>query len=516
MQASRHYWHKCLGLVIFLIGLFLIPQGLLADSASSLLPEIEQVLEDFDGLKSSETEKIDGSGIASSSEDELIDVLEGFGDKGSEISPEGELTDILGEFKDSDDTSSIEPADVSRNRFNDLSGSLTFGVVYNIGHDAPATGEIDHQGFSRLRSKLDLALDHDLPFDFKFRISGSAFYDAAFRAAGRADYPDSFLDQYESEIELGETYLQGALLKNLDIKIGRQVLSWGRSDSILITDIWNPLDQRTPGIVDIKDLKLPVTMTKLDGYMGDWSLSIVAAHENRFSKLPVYGSDFYPSDQPLPPVEEPEDNLENTEFGAALTGYFNGRDISFYTARFWDDTAHFTSDAFKREHSRLTMYGVAASMAAGNWIIKGEAALTSGFRFFNQPDKSFERADTMVGAEYSGFSETTIALELALFHYLDYDSVLAKVPDSTGNDQVQMALRTTREFFNDRLAVTFLASVYGGDARDGAFERISAEYDLTDSWTLSGGLILYQNGRKPMFRNIEDNDRLFLNLAFHF
>jgi len=69
---------------------------------------------------------------------------------------------------------------------------------------------------------------------------------------------------------------------------------------VRVTDILNPLDNRLPGMVDIKNLRLPVAMTKLDYYTGLWNLSGIMIHEARFDKTPVFNSDFYPGAGPLP------------------------------------------------------------------------------------------------------------------------------------------------------------------------------------------------------------------------
>ena len=54
------------------------------------------------------------------------------------------------------------------------------------------------------------------------------------------------------------------------------------------------------------------------------------------------------------------------------------------------------------------------------------------------------------------------------------------------------------------------------DDAGGAFQRISAEYDLTDSIQLSGGFVFYTSGDLRRFQNIGDNDRLFLGFRYSF
>jgi hypothetical protein len=362
------------------------------------------------------------------------------------------------------------------------------------------------------------------------KISGTARYDFVYDLRGRDNYTREVLDSYPAEIELGEAWLQGSLTRNLDIKTGRQIVVWGRSDNIRITDVLNPLDMREPGLTDIEDLRLPCAMTRLDYYIGDWTLSGLAIHEIRFNKYPEFGSDFYPSPVPLPEERVPSDSWRNTEFAAALTGVFSGWDLSLYWADLYDDTPYASLESIeiigpppfppvivphlRLKHARVTMLGAAGNVAYGNWLLKAEAAWFDGLRFFNIPDKRYSRTDLLLGVEYAGFKDTTIAVDIANRHLNGFDTPLQNSPDLLEDDRYQWALRVTRTFLNETLEVTLLASLYGLEGEDGAIERLSAEYDLTDSVKLIGGLVLYQDGDN--YDYIGNNDRLFLDVKYSF
>lgn len=110
------------------------------------------------------------------------------------------------------------------------------------------------------------------------------------------------LNDYESDTEFREIFIRGKINPRLDLKVGRQIVVWGKSDNFRVVDVLNPPDLREPGLVDIENLRLPSCKSRLDYYQGDWSLSGLAIHEIRFDKLPPYGSDFYPFPVKLPPV----------------------------------------------------------------------------------------------------------------------------------------------------------------------------------------------------------------------
>jgi hypothetical protein len=69
---------------------------------------------------------------------------------------------------------------------------------------------------------------------------------------------------------------------------------------------------------------------------------------------------------------------------------------------------------------------------------------------------------------------------------------------------------------NARNTLTLLASTFGIKADDGSFQRLDAEYDVTDAISIRGGVVFYQSGDKGTFKNIGDNDRLFLEFRYSF
>lgn len=399
----------------------------------------------------------------------------------------------------------------------ELSGSMGLSASYNFAHEPPAPGEPDQRDFSRLRTALDVNADFTLPQNWRARIGGKAFYDAIHALRGRGQYTAEVLDQYEDELEFTELYLQGSLLPALDLKIGRQVVVWGKSDNIRVTDLLNPLDNREPGVVDIKDLRLPVAMTKLDYYTGDWNLSGIMVHEFRANKEPVIGNDFFTGSSASPLEEKPGLAWDNQEYGLALNGIFSGWDVSFYGAWFWNDQSHQedTLAGIRRRYNHNAMLGTSMNIVRGNWLLKGEAAYVDGLEYSIAVGKK-QRLDLLIGAEYNGFSETVVSFELANRHLFSFDERLKQSPVHGQRDELQSVLRINRDLFNDTLQLSLLLSTFDLTGEDGSFQRVSAKYDWSDSINITAGLICYQSGNNAMFQKIGDNDRLFTEIRYTF
>lgn len=460
------------------------------------------------------------------SDDTMQDVLEGFEDDQQDIEKSKTSNDFLEGFDDDTKEAGPEqPPELQKDEIKpsvfSLNGDVELGASYNFARDKPEGNKTDWRGLSRLRTELHLELNAKFSSSWQARISGKGAYDFAYSIKDRNKFTDDVLDNYEKEFELGETYIQGSLTKSLDVKIGRQIVVWGKSDNIRVTDVLNPLDMREPGLTDIEDLRLPVAMSRLDYYLGDWGLTGIAIHEIRFNKNPEYGSDFYPGSKPSPHEDKPEHCGKNTEYAAAINGIFSGWDISFYWADYYNDMPHMElisapPPQTEWKHARLKMLGAAFNAAVGNWLLKTEAAYIDGFEFFNSPGKEYSRIDALAGIEYSGFKDTTVSMEAVTRHINDFDQALELPPDETQEDEFQWVFRLTRTFLHDTLTLTLLASTYGATGQDGAFQRFSTEYDVTDSIEITGGVVLYQSGDLAMYRNISDNDRLFFNIKYSF
>ena len=401
-----------------------------------------------------------------------------------------------------------------------LSGDLWLESGYRFNHDPPAAGQSDHRSLSDLSAGLRLELTAK-PFNsWKFFISGSGEHDFAYELNDTA-YFQVFLDDNEQEIELEKAYLQGSLTERLDLKLGRQIVVWGKSDNIRVTDILNPLDIREPGKTDIEDLRLPVLMSNIGYYVSNLNLSIYLIHEHRSHKRPVFGSPYYFFKTEMPDSDSPDNSPENTELAGSMNISFHGMDISVYLASFFDDMPYLSADGSLR-HERLHMAGAALNRAAGNFLFKAETAMFDGIRLsalqtgaglMDNP-KDYKRLDGLLGFEYSGFKNTNVSFEFADRWLINHD----QNAEAGNNDEqtYQYALRWTRTFLNQIMEVSFLASLYGKEADDGGFIRIQSDYDLSDNLELSVGEITYKSGSPSFLKSIGANDMFFGKLTYSF
>jgi hypothetical protein len=287
-----------------------------------------------------------------------------------------------------------------------------------------------------------------------------------------------------------------------------------------------------PGRADIEDLRWAIGMAKLDYYLGPWTFTGVAIPEMRFDDLPAVGNDFNPSPIPLPPKNKPN-NFRDWEFAGRISGIFEGWDFSLQGAWFFEDIPRLACDPVpspcdpitqaRFEYNRLTQLGAGGNYTWGSWLFKGEAAWLHGFRFstvgptgLSTDRTQRSRFDAMLGVEYYGFSENTLAVEVVNRYLIDYDQLVFGFPVFQRENQTTYAIRWTADWLNARFQTTVLALLFGWKVQDGAVIRVQGAYTIRDGLVLTAGVLVFTEGDLPPFDTYSDNDRVFLDLKWSF
>ena len=438
-----------------------------------------------------------------------------------------DLSGFLEENGDDESIQEVASKEVAQKKEEErkvtISGDLAFKT--SVGYKEHKVDGVEYSGVNQAQTSLFLELDAKLLDDWKLKVSGDAFYDVIYDIHSTNSYSDDILDAYKTQLRLDDTYVQGSITSDLDAKIGRQIVVWGKSDSIRITDVINPLDNRTPAMTDIEDLRLSVGMFKFDYYSGAWNFSAMVIPENRIMIEAVPRSEFFPVDaifstaqDPFLELETPNTSWDNIQYAFGANGVFSGWDLSFYVADVLDQKWHIDSDTMTRKVSKIQMLGSAINIASGSWLLKSEVALLDGVKYNSTTDAK-SRLDALIGFDYMGIKDTVLSVEVANRHIFDYETQMSNVvakPDYVDEDEVQTALRVTRSFYNDSLNATALLSIFGSSWQNGGFARVWIEYEVVNAIGLNAGIVEYIDGDKPLMKAIRDNDRIFADITYSF
>lgn len=425
-----------------------------------------------------------------------------------------------------------------------LSGSVGFDLSYAYAQDAPTTTQHpDWRGVRKARSFVQLKWD-DRYGGVRVFIDTKASYDTApdpLSSSKRNSLSSAFRNEYEEarkpvvqEAEFREAFVQFSPLEFLDVTLGRQIIAWGMLDSLTVLDVLNPRDNREPGLVDLEDIRLPVTATRLDFFLANFQLQLAALHEIRFHKESRFGSEFYyypdavnftGTQNQLAFLTEdiPTHGGANTEYGIALKGFFSGWDGTLHYADVFEDATHYavpsplsSSTPTRRKHARLTLVGAGVNVAAGSWLLKGEVAGIRGLRFSGN-ERDYSRSDAALGVEYSGITDVTLGAEVSYQHLNEFDQLPSNSLTATvERGIVQSILSWRQDFLQQTLHLNALLLHFGRTGDKGGSRRLGLNYDWSDGLSVGGGLLAYTSGDNDIARQFDKNDRLFTQLTYAF
>lgn len=430
------------------------------------------------------------------------DLMEGFDETPSSTTEAPNTTDAS---RVQEEAQTPQKSETKTPLVTGLTGKLTQQLTYAYVADTP------HDHWNSTKSSLFLDYEYKFENDIRVKVNARAYYNMIYDLRDER-YSAEELHEFRSEVELFDAYIEGSISDTLDFKVGRQVVVWGRSDTIRITDILNPLDNRIPGMVDIEDLRLPRAMMKLDYFLGEWRVTPIVILEQRFSKNAPYQSAFDVIGERLPGDEE----LSNPSYALSVGGIFSGWDLNFYMASVYSDAGYLdTTDATEVKHNKIMMYGIALNVLEGEWLFKSEVAHFRDLQFTPTQAEQFARTDSLVGVEYRGISDTTVSYEISLRHVHEYDKRLRNGSIAVHEDTYQHALRITSEFMNASLTGNYLLSLYGEKGDEGGFQRLWAKYELGEGLHTSLGVVDYIGGA-TLFDKIKDNDMVFGEITYSF
>lgn len=420
--------------------------------------------------------------------------------------------------------SSIENKDES---IFSLGGNLAFKT--SAGYKKHKVDGIEYSGINQAQTSLSLQLDSKLSEKWKMRISTNMFYDAIYDLYSHNNYSNDIKDDYRTQIRVDDAYIQGKINSNIDLKVGRQIVVWGKSDSLRVTDVINPLDNRLPGMTDIEDLRLSVGMAKLDYYFGKWNFSFIAIGENRIMIEAPPRSEFFPVDEIFPSapnpfleLKTPSNSLNNMQYAMAANGVFSGWDLSFYAAHVLDQKWHFDNvqgstplSDITRVVNKIDMLGTAINIATGSWLLKSEIAFLSGVGYNTTADEK-NRLDVLFGFDYMGVKDAVISLEVVNRHIFNHEAQMRYQSDYVDNDEMQTAIRFTKSYLNDTINASVLLSMFGSSWENGGFARIWVKYDIMDGVSANIGIVDYIGGDRPFMEANKENDRVFADITYSF
>lgn len=351
---------------------------------------------------------------------------------------------------------------------------------------------------------------------------------------GRMDFFYDGADSSRYDWELREAFLKFRLGSNFDLKIGRQILTWGTGDLIFINDVFAK-DYRSFFVGrDDQYLKAPQNALRIEYYHNIGSLTLVFTPRFEPNRLPtgrrlsyfnpmadsgrgaIVGEGYFFA----PPT--PAAKFENSEIAAKFQRQVGTFALAGYAYKgFYKNPRGFDPATMMPFFPELNIYG-----ASVRGTLQGGVLWLEGGYFDSRQDRDGidpfipnSQMTGMVGYERQVASNLTANLQWQAEYMLDHDNYKAE-RDTLGGyirDEVRHLLtsRWTKLLYSELVTLS-LFGFYSPTDED-YYIRFSAAYKYTDELELmAGGNVFDGTYESTEFGQFQLNDNLYVKLTYGF
>lgn len=436
--------------------------------------------------------------------------------------------------------------------------------------------EVDLAGYLKIRLSGDISADND--FENLFEAEPKVFFSIKYpvndkllvfvSASGKYDYYTGGDTRYDHEIALHEAYLD-IFFDRLDIRIGNQIISWGRTDVINPTDLINPLDLTNMLTGETAERKVPTLAVKLDYYQGNTTVELVAVPFFQEYEYDLVGSDWaifhyglfseyvggaFPwagwlddesqklinrSSLTFSAPNQPVNSPENIQGGIRISSKYRGWDFSLSYLNVFDRLPTVTvSDGLRNAIQTGTVVpylsGLTAEELAGAIALDYDRYHMIGFDFATTWGSFGIRGEGGVFLDrYTYTDELEAVRNSYLFYVVGVDrlftgdfyvnaqfiqKVIFGYDGGYIEDEFQsgVSLYTYKEFelFNRKI-VPEVRALYEINGKS-FFITPKVTYKWSDTLELSLGMNIFEGGRDTIFGYFSDNDQVFFEVKYIF
>lgn len=428
-----------------------------------------------------------------------------------------------------DDFFSTIDVDIAKSKSSDYSviGWITQNLSYGIEQPSQLFSRTDSE-LNGFQTSLFIQADGKLSEKSNFRVSGKYYHDSIYQIKSDVAHSKEERDQLRNRLEIRDFYFDYQADNGFYFKVGNQVVAWGLSEYLRVTDQINVEDQFAIAQQDLEDLRLQAPAALLSYRIKDWLIDTVVTYDADRNQIAPEGDEF---DQFAPLRNngfalDRQDTKNMTEGFIRLSTALSSGDFQIVAGEFNDNnlsvdniTALQSSEPIVNfNQNRMRMIGMAANWVEGAWLFYGEvgalydvAVRPNAQSFFGQVDGWDQKDQTLAvaGIEYNGFSNLLLSLEIDSIHTRNHDSFM-----QAPVDQISVGARFNWTALNERLRVV---GVWNKLANNwGRVSRLSIDYNWSDNLDLGFLWVDYNASQNSVFHAFRNNDVLQLQMRYNF
>lgn len=361
---------------------------------------------------------------------------------------------------------------------------------------------------SMLRSGIRLETWQTLTETVKFR------FDHKLRLFAQSD--DYIEPQRRHEFDTREIFLdvsQG----NLNIRLGSQIVVWGDTEILPVTDVVSPRDRRALFFPSLEDVRDDQPMVQVNYYWDDVQLQALWVVDPGLNRDLFKGTRF--SQEPAISDEEQPltESIDGSEWGLRLQHYFRNGGLVVSLGEFLPNSPHSIPH---RQYARYKLLGVSGQFSLSGWLLTVEAASKSDFNFACDNELcSGDRLDASIQGEYRQSGSWSFTMGISTQQWLSTKEDSAEEPGAreNGNDLVQDStvwlVGVSNSWFNDDLSVNF--DLFNSVQSDYVLARLGARYQINDESQLGVKFVSFITDN-PNFDLFEESPQALLEYKYFF
>ena len=361
----------------------------------------------------------------------------------------------------------------------------------------------DQETLNELRLQLNSIWYHDL---FTLTARSDFIFDGVANHHDRID-----LETGEGPIDLREFNIQFTPVDWMDVKLGRQILTWGTGDLLFINDLFSKDWKSFFSGRDEEYLKAPSDALFMSFFPSFATIDV--AYIPRFdSDRFVDGERFsYWDGTSLTgadlQTDKPDDWFEDDEIAVRVSQNLQGIETALYFYNgFWKTPQGFDPLSGLNTFPKLTVYGASMRGALAGGIVHLEAGYYDSREDRDGTDPLVPDSQIRLLAGYE--HEIVKNLTGATQYYLE------NTPDADHNRHV-LTLRLTQMLMNQNLTLG-LFTYWSPSDQDG-YLRPSATYKLSDQWKFEArGNFFFGRDNNTFFGQFADNTNVSLAARYSF
>ncbi len=332
--------------------------------------------------------------------------------------------------------------------------------------------------------------------------------------------------------DLRELWIQFSPTKWMDVKVGRQILTWGTGDLFFVNDLF-PKDWQAFFIGrDVEYLKAPADAVKMSFFSGLADLDLVYIPRFNPSRFLSGRRISYYSDtlgrragqDAIVRTDLPNEWFDDSEWAARISRKLGSYELAGYGYwGYWKTPEGFDMARGRATYPRLSTYGASIRGPLDRGIANFEAAYYDS-RQDRAGDAPFVRNSEvrlLVGYEMD-LPELAPELTLTLQYYVelmqDYGAYLRTLPagsKAADRDRHVITVRLTKQLLNQNLTLCLFTYYSPTDAD--AYLRPNVKYKIDDHWTAEvGGNIFLGKYDHTFFGQFERNSNIYVALRCSF